>query len=89
MLVGGQECVCVIGEGVKVVGVWGVDVFGVAVGCVFPSGEDEDGCAGYVRGCEVCAGDCVFHGSSHAFVVVFGVGYVGALPCVRGIATAG
>jgi hypothetical protein len=45
-----------------VVGVWGVDVFGVAVWCVFPAGEYEDGCAGCVRGCEVCGGDCVFHG---------------------------
>ena len=70
------------------VGVWGVDVFGVTVEFVFPSGEDEDGCAGCVRGCEVCAGDCVFRGASHAFVVVFGFGYVGALPGVRGIAAA-
>ena len=87
-MVRGKEGVCVVGEGVKVVGVWGVDVFGVAVGCVFPSGEYEDGGAGCVGGCGVGAGDCVFHGSSHAFVVVFGVGYVGALPCVRGIAAA-
>ena len=70
------------------VGVWGVDVFGVAVGCVFPSGEYEDGCAGCVRGCEVCAGDCMFHGAAHAFVVVFWVGDVGAVPRVRGIAAA-
>ena len=53
--------------------------------CV-PIGEDEDGYAGCVRGCEVCAGDCVFHGAAHAVVVVFGVGDVGALPCVWGIA---
>ena len=40
--------------------VWGVDVFGEAVWCVFPSGEYEDGCARCVRGCEVCAVDCMF-----------------------------
>jgi hypothetical protein len=67
-----------------VVCAWGVDVFGVAVWCVFPAGEDEDGCAGCVRVCEVCAGDCMFHGAAHAFVVVFRVGYVCALPCVWG-----
>jgi hypothetical protein len=38
---------------------------------MFPSGEDEDGCAWCVRGCEVCVGDCMFHGAAHAFVVVF------------------
>jgi hypothetical protein len=68
--------------------VWGVDVLGVAVWCVFPSGEYEDGCAGCVRGCEVYAGDYVFHGAAHAFVVVFWVGDVGAVPRVWGIAAA-
>jgi hypothetical protein len=53
--------------------------------CVFPSGEYEDGCARCVRGCEVCAGDCMFHGAAHSFVVVFWVGDVGAVPCVWGI----
>jgi hypothetical protein len=39
---------------------------------VFPTGEDEDGGVGGVRGCGVGDGDGVFHGaSSHAFVVVF------------------
>jgi hypothetical protein len=66
----------------------GVDVFGVAVGCVFPSGKYEDGCAGCVRGCGVCAGDGMFHGAAHAFVVVFWVGDVGAGPCGWGIAAA-
>ena len=89
VLIGGKEGVRVVGKGVEVMCVRGVDVFGVAVGCVFPSGEYEDGCAGCVGGCEVRAGDCMFHGSAHAFVVVFGVGDVGALPCVWGIAAAG
>ena len=66
----------------------GVYVFGVAVWCVFQSGEYADGCAGCVSGCEVCDGDCVFHGAAHAYVVVFGVGEVCALPCVWGIAAA-
>ena len=69
--------------------VGGVDILGVAVWGVFPTGEYEDGSAGGVCGCAVCAGDCMFHGSAHTFVVVFGVGYVGALPCVWGIAAAG
>jgi hypothetical protein len=69
-----------------VVGVWGVDVFGVAVWCVFPWREYEDGCAVCVRGCEVCACDCMFHGAAHAFVVVLWVGDVGAVPRVWGIA---
>jgi hypothetical protein len=37
----------------------------------------------------VDAGDCVFQGAAHAFVVVFRVGDVGALPCVWGVAAAG
>jgi hypothetical protein len=69
-------------------GVWGVDVFGVAVWCVFPSGEYKDGGVGCVSGCGVCAGDCVCHGAAHAFVVVLWVGDVGAVPCVWGIAAA-
>jgi hypothetical protein len=30
--------------------------------------------------CEVCAGDCVFHGAAPAFMVAFWVGDVGAVP---------
>jgi hypothetical protein len=37
----------------------------------------------------VCPGDCVFHGSAHAFVVVFRVGDVSTVPCVLYVAAAG
>ena len=69
--------------------VGGVDVFRVAVWCVFPSGENEDGSAGGVCVCKVCAGDCMFHGTAHAFVIVFGICNVGTLPCVWSITAAG
>jgi hypothetical protein len=49
--------------------------------CVFPSGEDEDGGAGGVRGCGVGV-DRVVHGASHAFVIVFRVSDARAVPCV-------
>jgi hypothetical protein len=63
-------------------------VFGMSVWCVFPSGEYEDGGAGCVWGCGVGAGDCVFHGSAHAFVIVFLVGDDGAVPGMWGVAAA-
>jgi hypothetical protein len=62
------------------------DVFGVAVWCAFPSGEGEDGGAGIVGGSGVGTGDGVFHGATHAFVVIFRVRDVGALPCMWGVA---
>jgi hypothetical protein len=40
-----------------------VYVLGVALWCVFPTGENVDGGVGGVRGCGVCAGDCMFHGA--------------------------
>jgi hypothetical protein len=72
-----------------VVGTWGGDAFGVAVWCVFPSGEYEDDGAGGVRGCGVGGVDCVFLGTSHAFVVVFHVSDVSAAPCAWGVTADG
>jgi hypothetical protein len=37
----------------------------------------------------VGASDCVFHGTSHTFVVVFRVSDVSAVPCVWCVAAAG
>jgi hypothetical protein len=88
-LVGGLEGVCVVGKGVKMVGVWRRDVFRSAVWCVFPSGEYEDGGPRCVGGCGVGASDCVSHGFAHAFMIVFRVGDVGAVPSVWGAAAAG
>jgi hypothetical protein len=80
---------CVHGEGVEVVCVWGVDVFGVSIGCAFPPGEDEDGGAGGVGRGGVGACDYVFHGATHAFVVIFWVGDGDTILGVRGVTTAG
>jgi hypothetical protein len=71
-----------------VVCVRGVDVFGVAIRCVFKSDEDEDGGARGVRGCGEGARDCVFNGAAHAFVVISWVCDIGVMPCVRGVSTA-
>jgi hypothetical protein len=53
------------------------------------SGEYQYGGARGVRGCGVGACDCVFHGASHAFVVVFRVSDVSAVPGVWCVAAAG
>jgi hypothetical protein len=72
-----------------VVGIWRGDVFGVALWCVLPSGEYEDGSARGVTVCGVGASDCVLHGASHAFVIVFRVSDVSAVPCMWGATAAG
>jgi hypothetical protein len=56
---------------------------------VFPTGEYEDGGAGEVSWCGVGASDCMFHGASHAFVVVFRAVDVSAVPYVWYVAAAG
>jgi hypothetical protein len=91
VLSGGRKCFLVVGEGVKVVGVRRRgDILGVAVWCVFPQGENELGGVGRVVGFRVCAGDCMFHGAVHAFVVVLWISDVRAVPRVRRVvATAG
>jgi hypothetical protein len=55
---------------------------------VFPTGEDEECGAVGVGGSGVRTGDGMFHGTAHAFVVILWVIDVGAVPCVRGEATA-
>jgi hypothetical protein len=55
---------------------------------VFPSGEYEEGGAWGVRGFGVGAGDCMFHGALHTFVVVFRVSDVSYVPCVWFVAVA-
>jgi hypothetical protein len=69
--------------------VWRVGVIGVAVWCGFPLGEDEDGCAGGVGRRGVGIGDGVFHSPAHAFVAIFLVSDVGAVPFVWGFAAVG
>jgi hypothetical protein len=49
---------------------------------VFSSWEDEDGGDGRVSSGGMGAGDGAFHGAAHAFVVVFRVSDVSAVPCV-------
>jgi hypothetical protein len=63
-------------------------IWNCGIVCV-PSGGDEECGAGEMSGSGVGAGDGVFHSPSHAFVVIFRVGDVGAVPCVRDIAPAG
>jgi hypothetical protein len=54
----------------------------VAVWCVFPSWENEDGGAEVVGSGGVGACDGVFHGAAHACVVVFRVSDVSVVPSV-------
>jgi hypothetical protein len=56
---------------------------------VFPSGEYEDGGAGGVCGFGVGAGDCMFRGALHTFVVVFRVSDVNSVQGVWFVAVAG
>jgi hypothetical protein len=61
----------------------------VAIWCVIPSGEYENGGARVVRGCVAGASDCVFHGASHAFMAVPRVSDVIVVPCVGCVTAAG
>jgi hypothetical protein len=53
--------------------------------CLLPSGEDEDGGVGRVRGGGVGIGDGVFLDATRALVVVFWVRNVSAVPCMWGV----
>jgi hypothetical protein len=56
---------------------------------VFPSWEDEDDSAGRVASAGVGDGDGVLHGAANAFMVVFRVSDVSAVPCVVCVAAPG
>jgi hypothetical protein len=56
---------------------------------VVPSGEYPDVGGGGDNGCGVRAGAGMFRGASHAFMVVFPVSNVSAVPCVECVTAAG
>jgi hypothetical protein len=88
VLVRGEECVFVGSKVVEEVCVGGGGVPFISARCVLQMWESKYCGQWYVLFLSVCAGYRMFHSSSHAGVVIFGVYNAGPLPCEGGVTTA-